>query len=299
MLRLKRLTPKYSYLRDSIVPITHHQNPNYPLSSHHLSRFTSKRFLDIYQFANKAAIKKERARIHDEMNRGLVTEMAELKQHGGKIAEANKVLIPAISATKFPDMEVNFSNGKTMKLPIRISDVVDADKSSVPKASLVCLSFRANSQEMINSWSVPFVEAFSKSEGVHLYQAAPDLCQTFYKSQARPSQYFFGVTKGVPLTLWVSLIDSWLLSRFPLKSFLLWTMKKNKHDESKDTLQRQMVYSFGDHYYFRKELRILNTLTGYIFLLDNFGRVRWQGFGLATKDEVSSLISCTSLLMNE
>ncbi|KAE9585791.1 hypothetical protein Lal_00010354 [Lupinus albus] len=267
MLRLKRLTPKYSYFRDSIVPITHHENLNYPLPSHHFSRFTPKRFLDIYQFANKAAIQKERARIHDEMNRGLVTEMAELKQHGGKIAEANKVLIPAISATKFPDLEVNFSNGKTMKLPIRISDVVDADKLSVPKASLVCLSFRANSQEMVNSWSMPFVEAFSKSEGVHLYQ--------------------------------VSLIDSWLLSRYPLKNFLLWTMKKPNHDESKDTLQRQMVYSFGDHYYFRKELRILNTLTGYIFLLDNFGRVRWQGFGLATKDEVSSLISCTSLLMNE
>ncbi|OIW09034.1 hypothetical protein TanjilG_16261 [Lupinus angustifolius] len=272
---------------DSIVPITHHENFNYPLPSHHLSRFTSKRFLDIYQFANKAAIQKERARIHDEMNRGLVTEMAELKQHGGKIAEANKVLIPAISATKFPDLEVNFSNGRTMKLPIRISDVVDVDKSSVPKASLVCLSFRANSQEMINSWSVPFVETFSKSEGVHLYQDLP-------YSIVTAVEFNHQVRDGL-----VSLIDSWLLSRYPLKRFLLWTMKKPNHDETKDTLQRQMVYSFGDHYYFRKELRILNTLTGYIFLLDNFGRVRWQGFGLATKDEVSSLISCTSLLMNE
>lgn len=67
-----------------------------------------------------------------------------------QIAEANKVLIPAITAVKFPDLNVNHSNGKTMKLPIRISDVaVDADKSSIPKASLVCLSFRSNSWVII------------------------------------------------------------------------------------------------------------------------------------------------------
>ncbi|XP_040864228.1 uncharacterized protein [Glycine max] len=144
---------------------------------------------------------------------------------------------------------------------------VDSDKSSVPKASLVCLSFRASSQEMINSWSVPFTEAFRKSNDVHLYQ--------------------------------VSFIDSWLLCRAPIKRLLLWTMKKPSHHESKDTLQQQIVYSFGDHYYFRKELRILNLLTGYIFLLDNFGRVRWQGFGSATQDELSSLLSCTSLLLDQ
>jgi len=39
-------------------------------------------------------------------------------------------------------------------------------------------------------------------------------------------------------------------------------MKKPNNHESKDTLEKQMVYSFGDHYYFRKELQILNLLTG-------------------------------------
>ena len=66
-----------------------------------------------------------------------------------QIAVANKVIIPAMAAVKFPDLEVNFSDGKTMKLPIRISDnAADADKLSVPEASLVCLSFRASSQVM-------------------------------------------------------------------------------------------------------------------------------------------------------
>jgi len=39
-------------------------------------------------------------------------------------------------------------------------------------------------------------------------------------------------------------------------------MKKSKDDGKADTLKKQIVYSFGDHYYFRKELKILNLLTG-------------------------------------
>ncbi|XP_052882678.1 uncharacterized protein LOC108481927 [Gossypium arboreum] len=57
-------------------------------------------------------------------------------------------------------------------------------------------------------------------------------------------------------------------------------MRKSS-DGEKDALQRRIVYSYGDHYYFRKELKILNLITGYIFLLDKFGIIRWQGFGLA------------------
>lgn len=63
----------------------------------------------------------------------------------------------------------------------------------------------------------------------------------------------------------VSFIDSWLLCRKPIKHLLLWAMRTSDGDESKDkdTLWKQTVYSFGDHYYFRKELKILNLLTGY------------------------------------
>ncbi|KAK7412563.1 hypothetical protein VNO78_04028 [Psophocarpus tetragonolobus] len=265
MVGLKQLIRRGWSLRDSVAEKVHCYCP---VPSQHLARLTPKRFLDLHQFGNKEAIEKERARLADEFTRGYVADMAEFKQHGGKIAVANKVLIPAAAAVKFPDFEVCFSDGKTRKLPARVCDcALDSDKSSVPMASLLCLSFRASSQEMINSWSVPFVEAFRKSKDIHLYQ--------------------------------VSFIDSWLLCRTPIKRFLLWTMKKPLHDENNDTVQKQMVYSFGDHYYFRKELKILNLLTGYIFLLDNFGRVRWQGFGSATKDELSSLLSCTSLILDE
>lgn len=64
-----------------------------------------------------------------------------------QIAMANKIIIPAVMAMKFPDFEVNFSDGRTLKLPIRSNgNVADDDASAIPKASLLCLSFRASSQ---------------------------------------------------------------------------------------------------------------------------------------------------------
>ncbi|KAJ9554709.1 hypothetical protein OSB04_009323 [Centaurea solstitialis] len=233
------------------------------------TRLTSNRFLNFYEIGNKDAIAKERARLKDEMNRGYFADMKELKEHGGKVGAANKVIIPAMAAVKFPQLEVNYSNGTSSKLPITSygSDDELMTDSDIPKATLMCLSFRATSQVMIDSWSVPFAETFGGSEKVQLYE--------------------------------ISFIESWLLSLTPIRKLLIRMLKKSKPQEKDGMLQRQIAYAFGDHYYFRKELKILNLLTGYMFLLDKFGRIRWQGFGLATEDELSSLLSCTSLLLEK
>ncbi|KAK8273355.1 hypothetical protein V6Z12_D08G000200 [Gossypium hirsutum] len=75
--------------------------------------------------------------------------MSELKQHG---------------ARKFPAVDVIYSDGRKSKLPIVFdASGIDASKLAVPEASLVCLSFRANSQAMVDSWSKPFYDAFSES----------------------------------------------------------------------------------------------------------------------------------------
>ncbi|KAE8711384.1 vacuolar protein sorting-associated protein 41-like protein [Hibiscus syriacus] len=243
-----------------------HEQKICPLPSQHFGRNSSNRFFDIYKLASKKEIEKERARLADELNRGYFDDLSELKQHGGKIATANKILIPAIAAKKFPAVDVIYSDGRESKLPVTFDgNGGDASKLAAPKACLVCLSFRANSQAWISFSIKPFYEAFSESKNVRLYE--------------------------------VSFIDSWLLCLNPIKQLLLRFMRKSSNGE--DTLQRHIVYSFGDHYYFRKELKILTLLTGYIFLLDKFGRVRWQGFGLAKQEELSSLLSCTTVLLEE
>ncbi|KAF3494500.1 hypothetical protein DY000_02058052 [Brassica cretica] len=117
-------------------------------------RSTTRSFLDFYQFGNKKAIEDERARLNDEMNRGYFADMKEFKEHGGKIADANKTVIPALSAVKFPELAVTLSNGKVLKLPISCSSgEVNEESLAVPKVSLVCLSFRASSQvQIIPHW---------------------------------------------------------------------------------------------------------------------------------------------------
>ncbi|XP_031385373.1 uncharacterized protein LOC116199226 isoform X2 [Punica granatum] len=262
MLRLNRLVQRScSSTRASILTShlsVYEEEKLTPLPSRHSAQRTSNRFLDIHQLFNKEAIEKERARLKDEMNRGYFADISEFKLHGGKVAAANKIIIPAMAAKKFPDIEVTRYDRGSFKLPISCKgNMADANTPTVPKVSLVCLSFRANSQPMVDSWTVPFANAFNDPENVHLYE--------------------------------VSLIDQWLLCLRPIKWLLLRVVRKTKHDGGKDALERQIVYSFGDHYYFRKELKILNLLTA----------IRWQGFGFASKEELSSLLSCASLLLKE
>ncbi|XP_022729135.1 mitochondrial ATPase complex subunit ATP10 isoform X2 [Durio zibethinus] len=267
MLRVNRVINQTRASISTLQHLLNHEQKLFPFPPQHFARKSSNRFFDIYKFGSKTEIEKERARLADELNRGYFQDMSELKQHGGKIAIANKILIPAMAARKFPAVDVIYSDGRKLKLPVIFNgNGGDADKLAVPKASLVCLSFRANSQGMVDSWSKPFYETFSESKNVQIYE--------------------------------VSFIDSWLLCLNPIKRLLLRFMRKSI-DGEKDILQKHIVYSFGDHYYFRKELKILNLLTGYIFLLDKFGRVRWQGFGLAKQEELSSLLSCTTLLLEE
>ncbi|XP_021732856.1 uncharacterized protein LOC110699654 isoform X1 [Chenopodium quinoa] len=271
MWRVRRFTNQASTVRRSILSsrkqFANHESFTFSPFSHP-SNSTSVRFLDFYQMGNKDAIEKERARLKDEMSRGYFADMSDLKKNGGKIAMASKTLIPAAVAAKFPSVEVSYSDGKSFKLPIGSDgNVVDRDNVDLPKATLLCLSFRASSQAMNDTWSKPFLNAFGDSKNIHLYE--------------------------------VSFVDSWLLSRNPVKWLLLRMMKKSNPAENSGALQRQLVYSFGDHYYFRKELKILNLLTGYMFLLDSFGRIRWQGYGAATEEELSSLLSSTSLLLEE
>ncbi|KAG8067329.1 hypothetical protein GUJ93_ZPchr0005g15205 [Zizania palustris] len=193
-----------------------------------------------------------------------------------QLAVANKIIIPEAVAVKFPDLAVQSTDGRTLNLPLVVplrnddheagNAVVSQNgdrKSSdlvVPDASLLCLSFRASSHKMAESWSLPFLDAFSSTGNIQVYE--------------------------------VSFIDIWLLSSSLWRRALLKFMRRS------DDPQRNVVYSFGDHYYFRQKLRIINLLTGYIYLVDRLGRVRWEGSGSATQEELSSLTACASVLLD-
>ncbi|KAH1097243.1 hypothetical protein J1N35_014164 [Gossypium stocksii] len=95
-------------------------------------------YLSDYSYAGSA----------DELNRGYFDDMSELKQHADCMT--NKILILKITARKFPTVDVIYSDGRKSKLPIIFyASGIDASKLVVPEASLICLSFRANSQDAL------------------------------------------------------------------------------------------------------------------------------------------------------
>nr|CAB3464111.1 unnamed protein product [Digitaria exilis] len=185
-------------------------------------------FLDFGKAGNKEELEKEKARLKDEMSRGYFADISEIRKNAGKIATASKVIIPEVEAVKFPDLAVESSHGGALHLPLVApapqEDGGKAGDDVIPDASLVCLSFRASSQKMAESWSSRFLDAFGADKNIHVYE--------------------------------VSFIDSWLLSSSPVRRAFLKLMRKS------DNPQRHVVYAFGDNYDFRKKLQIINLLTG-------------------------------------
>lgn len=56
-------------------------------------------------------------------------------------------------------------------------------------------------------------------------------------------------------------------------------------------------FHFGDTREARRELGITNLLTGYVYLVDAAGRVRWRGSGLAEQWEVEAMLDGAAELL--
>lgn len=220
------------------------------------------RDLNIFSVFNKEARAKEQARLQDELNRGYFDDLRDMRKTGGKVAVASTNLTPVAAAPKFASLVVHIPKGATLALPL--------EEENASRVTLICMAFRAHAQSMVVSWSLPFARKFSNLE-------------------FRQSIQVFEV----------SVIESYLLSLWPIKSLLLRTMKGADGIRGEEELQRQVVYAFGDTYFLRKALGIPNLLSGYVFLLDRKGRVRWRASGMATEAELASMMSCTSRLLEE
>ncbi|KAL1157493.1 hypothetical protein E1A91_A08G151500v1 [Gossypium mustelinum] len=101
MLRVNRVINRARASISNCQYLLSHDPKISPSSPQHFTSKSSIRFFDIFKLASKEKIEKERARIADELNRGYFDDMSELKQHGGKIALANNILIPELQQGSF------------------------------------------------------------------------------------------------------------------------------------------------------------------------------------------------------
>ncbi|CAN0140466.1 unnamed protein product, partial [Pylaiella littoralis] len=136
------------------------------------------------------------------------------------------------------------------------------------RVTMVGLFHRQFGYSMLPSWTEPFEEAFEQ----------PGQSERGVKAKTT------AVT--APSTVSLSLLESWPLRM--LKPLLVSTMGRGMSPEAKAAF----FYRFGPTEEVRKALGISNRLTLYVLLVDQKGRVRWQGTGKSTPDEVESMIRC-------
>ncbi|KAL9247586.1 hypothetical protein vseg_021004 [Gypsophila vaccaria] len=174
-----------------------------------------------------------------------------------------------ISGTPVPDQAIIPAHAAVPFPTFKVRNFDDklinlpVESNGGPMARLLCLSLHTCSQDMIHTWSDPFHRTFNNYSSIHIYEV-------LFKDS-----YSFDFMR-----------KKWLNEQ-----------RKKQRTYSPGALHKQCLFSFGGRSDIQKRVKILNAMIGYLFLLDNYGRVRWQGSGEATREGLGSLVSCTNQLL--
>ena len=158
--------------------------------------------------------------------------------------------------TTLPNVSV-LSTDETVDVPsyfVRDNRAKDASA----QCTLVAISYKDYGFQLTKTWTDPFLSAF----GVQNDRA-----------------------KVMQLTITEGRLTKFLLSSI-LKSQYRTSIPLEQHDETLLCFgpNQEVLRDFND------SLRMHNTLTGYVYLLDGLGRVRFAGSGEASDDETKRMI---------
>lgn len=82
-----------------------------------------------------------------------------------------------------------------------------------------------------------------------------------------------------------------------IKSLLSGIMTRSLKNNTPVERQDRTLVHFGTEGYFKDFMRMHNTLTGYIYVLDGIGRVRWVGSGKASSEELDEIKRCVKNIL--
>eukprot|EP00850_Spirogloea_muscicola_P014294 SM000101S09292 [mRNA] locus=s101:502667:505453:+ [translate_table: standard] len=255
------------------------------------------RHFNVFSVFSKEAKMKEREKLcvdifaspwlrmmQDELNRGYFDDFKELRKTRGKLHTTPTAPVPATTARLFPSLSVFRGDGVPVAIP--------TSSSSGPAVTLVCLSFRANSQEMVSSWLVPFAAQTRTPGDAECYEVSviespvlslPFVRPLLLRSMRRPQRRSTAVSQDQQLP----------------EAAARGQEASSSQPVADTTVQPQVVYLFGDTWQLRKDLDIKNRLTGHAFLVDAEHRLRWRATGMATADEVQLLHQCAEEISKE
>ncbi|KAI3436178.1 hypothetical protein D9Q98_002233 [Chlorella vulgaris] len=253
------------------------------------------RGMKLFEIFKKEARQKRKAKLKEEMQRGYFDDFREFRDSKGKVFAASGKLLASSHAPTFPHMQVVLSDGSSCTFPPAAAELSHRAGSNTQQpmqlgaatqppsdvgtnsaaaaggvlqpsaASLVCLAFRAGAQPMIEAWATAFGHHFQgRGSEVALYEMA--------------------IVEGVVMRMW------------PFKQLLL---RGGANSAAKYAFPCRHLHHFGDMQALRSSLHLTNLLTGYVFLIDSRGRLRWRGSGSPTKEELDTLLRCTEQLLQE
>lgn len=201
---------------------------------------------------SKSGKKKKR---YTELVHGYFWMMKDLTKSNDKPIQTNKALIPESRSKVFPVLQgLKSLDGQQVNFPDYVLRK-NRSKDAAAQCTVVAISFRDFGYGLLSSWLDPFQKAMSGMDRVEVVR--------------------------------LNLTEGWF-NKWILRGFILGLMKKNTPKADHD---RTFVYFGGsDLESFQDCLRMHNILTGYVFLLDGLGRVRFAGSGPATEEDVERLI---------
>lgn len=192
-----------------------------------------------------------------EHSLGYFWAIKELASTNKKPILSNDAVIPAAEAERFPFL------GDMVNLKGEAASVPDfftrhnRSKDASAKCTLVAISYKDFGAQLLPSWIDPFDIAFRKgvSNEADRYEVVRVI-----------------INEGAMVKL--------------LSPFITSGTKKNVPES--DHANTLMYY--GDAEEFRDILRMHNIYSGYVFLVDGIGRVRWAGSGEGTEEEIHTMI---------
>lgn len=199
----------------------------------------------------------ENRKVLVERNFGSFWHMKDLKKTNNKPTLSNTSLIPETEANVFPSIQdcLVLENDENVILPdFFLSDNRANDPSA--QCTLVSISYKDYGAKLLESWTEPFEDFFGVGQ-----------------RRARAMRLF--ITEG-----------------YFTKALLSGVLKQSIRSNTRQELHSQTLLRFGSDGLlgFNDTLRMHNTLTGYVFLLDGLGRVRFAGSGEASEEEARQLI---------
>jgi len=214
-----------------------------------------------YELFDKNKREQGRKRLQEEMKKGHFDDFKQLRDTRGKLFRGSPSLLP-ISSTSVRFPHVRLTDGKEDYQSI--TGIFDSPK----KALFVCVACREGAQPMIDAWTGPVDDWFSK--------------------QARKDESF-GIVE-------MSVVDSFVMSMWPFRSFL----KQSGVEGRYSGVDASSVFLFRGRDGFQDVLDMFeNRLIGYVYLVDSDRRIRWRGCGFPEEDELKHVLQATQALLNE